>query len=195
MKKIAIMFIALTAAVAAQATVSVDVKARFLKDETGLTNAAKGTLSYLIVDLDGNGIGDLNNVDGSSYKFDANDTIIASAGISASLAGYASVFAGTKTHADNGGVLKTGDDVWLVWFPHITGTTTVGGPGENQYFGALKVTDITANGGTATYNVSTLAQAATYQTIPEPATALLVAVGGGMVWAARRAKRFHNYES
>ncbi len=33
------------------------------------------------------------------------------------------------------------------------------------------------------------------QAVPEPATALLAFIGGGLAWASRRMKRFHNYES
>ncbi len=34
-----------------------------------------------------------------------------------------------------------------------------------------------------------------YAAVPEPATALLAFIGGGLAWASRRMKRFHNYES
>jgi hypothetical protein len=198
MKKIALLSIAalLAAAGAAQASVSVQVTAWQLNDKDG-NDPAQKCKTIAVIDKDDDGIAgfDLTNASDTTFIFDADDVILngdVSGGEWSETTGDTEE-SGLKdylvsgTYSLNlGSGIDEGDHVFLFYFPDLTASATQ--PGQNTYFGVLDLGPLPANTGSLAYNNTGLDVRATHQTVPEPATMVLLAIGGGLM-AIRRRKR------
>jgi len=209
MKKILIIWAAVAMAFVASASVSVDLDLMTLNDASGVP-ISEGIKFLVFIDKDNNGINgaDLSNyfdynamwnsvVNTESFLWDLNDEIIyngSSAGWGSS--GYFSMADANGGYAmiNLGNGINQGDRVYAMWFPELAGNAVK--PGNISQVGFLTGNDwvLPADTGLMQINQYDFNQSA-INVIPEPATALLALIGGGLAWASRRAKRFHNYES
>lgn len=196
----------------AQASVSLNMYNGFFYENDGSTPLSLNSTIVLLADANNNGFGDLTQAT-TSWTADAGDVVLARWNLNENAEG-----AGTSFDAvifDYAG-LTAGYDMLLVWYDKTYSVGDVG-PGEGVYFGTFRTDDVISystinwsvptDGGLYDLNFMTAALAggtgeslesagiAQYQTIPEPATAVLAVIGGGLAYFVRRAKRFHNYES
>jgi hypothetical protein len=191
-------------------TVTHNITAAYMYENDGSTPLSAGSTIVLLADANNNGFGDLTQAT-SAWTADAGDVIIGRYALDADNGAGSDLEA--LSFSLTGGI-DTGDPLMLVWYdtPY---SAEAAGPGENVHFGTFRsdIADLDgshrdwtvgADGGGYNLNFLTTsaggsnpesAGMASFQTIPEPATALLAFIGAGLAWASRRAKRFHNYES
>lgn len=195
MRKYIIGFISLLA-VCATANITVDYQLAYLNDSTG-TAVSQGTIAAFYIDLNGNGLsGITSSTVTDSFLFDAGDLLIGTDVSSAADGAFLSadgfldelgrmdnaIGALTSELTANGGSVN-GQDVYMLWFPELT----IGTPGENQSYGFYNLGSLpTADGQALTDLNSGLDLNAQYQTVPEPATALLAVIGGALAYGLRR---------
>ncbi|MGE4488724.1 MAG: PEP-CTERM sorting domain-containing protein [Kiritimatiellales bacterium] len=147
------------------------------------------TLFKIVVDIDGDGL-DLAVNGGSISDFlnGSDDDIILGSG------GF---YGSGELWYDSGSIVlpsgaAQGDDYYVVFYEGLTSADTA--PGESTWFGVYRDgTDelnwsLPSDGNTVyaeSYGLAT-SDVSYYQTVPEPATALLALIGGGIAYAVRR---------
>lgn len=209
MKKI-IMFIALAMlGCNAIADVAVDMNAAFVNDKDGV-GLSVGDMFLIAIDTDGDGVdgASLANYtddnaawnavyDAGSFLWDADDVILFQGGLNngSSMAGWFDLMAshGSTVTTALGSGIDEGDSVYAMWFSGVAGTELTPGAVSQVGFYTEGNWALPANNGTLTANNFALSQDS-ITVVPEPATALLLLIGGGCAWAGRRARRFHNFE-
>jgi len=185
MKKIIIM--AAIAAMAGAVSASVSYTPFLLNGNDALNAPITDGTFVMVFDVDGDGF-DFNNIVADSWEFDSDDYLMQRGQINDGVAFPAHNFFIADVPGYDAGV----DNYYVFWFDtaYNAGAT---GAGENVDFGVELLGPAVSDGGTSSPFLT--GGATTYQSVPEPATALLLAIGAGCAWAGRRAKRFHNYES
>ncbi|MFA6172278.1 MAG: PEP-CTERM sorting domain-containing protein [Kiritimatiellales bacterium] len=204
MKKIIMMF-ALAMAATSFATVSVNMDLMTLNDASDV--AIKEGIKFLVyVDKDNDGINglnlsnyaDLNSLwvnaaaaNTGSFLWDADDAIIfngASAGWgSEGFFSLGSANGGLNAMFNLGNGIDQNDGVYAMWFAELAGNAAT--PAGITEVGFYTDSNWALPGDTGTLEASDYGlnqSAITVQAIPEPATALLVAIGGGMAYVLRR---------
>jgi len=205
MKKVLIMLAMAAMASMALATVSVNFELSQLNDANDVA-INEGIKFLAFIDKDGDGINGLNlgnYSDGNTlwaaaaaanqgtFLWDADDEIIFNGENKGwDLAGYFSLLdaQGGNSMVTLGGGIDAGDQVYVMWFSELAGSAvTPGSITEVGYY---------TSGSWTLPNDTGLLQAEDYglnhsaiTVVPEPASALLVAVGGAMVYALRRNTR------
>lgn len=211
MKKIMMIIAGLAMSLTAFATVSVDFDVATLNDANDVA-IAEGIKFLIFVDKDGDGINgawDTNYSDNNSawnavvntgsFLWDTDDEIMfngASKGW-----GLSGEFATGDANGGNlvfslGNGIDAGDQIYALWFAEVAGAAATPGSITEVGFITDAAWDLPSDTGLLQVNDWSKNQSAiTVQAVPEPATALLVLIGGGLAYASRRAKRFHNYKS
>jgi len=203
MKKIMMIVAALAMSLTAFATVSVDFDVATLNDAND-TPIAEGIKFLIFLDKDGDGINgaDLSNyfdnnstwrsvVNSGSFLWDADDEILfngASKGW-----GLTGEFAINDAYDGNlvfnlGSGIDAGDQIYALWFAEVAGAAATPGSITEVGFITDASWDLPADTGLLQVNDWGQNQSA-ITVVPEPASALLVAVGGAMVYALRRNTR------
>jgi hypothetical protein len=201
MKKIIMMF-AMAMAATSFATVSIDVDLMTLNDVNDQP-ISEGIKFLVFVDRNNDGIAglDLSNYSDNNalwtaaatanqgtFLWDANDVIVYNGSNAGwGLDGYFSL-----QGANNGLVQLTlgidgvdaGDHVYTMWFPELSGDATV--PGNITQVGFLTDPNWTLPADTGVLSATGYDFNQSAIAVPEPASALLVALGGGLVYALRR---------
>jgi hypothetical protein len=160
-----------------------------------LNDAAGNPLSdgtfLMVLDLDGSGF-DFNNLSGDSWVFDANDVIMdrgaigPTKGVDFELEGDAFPVWTVSTANIPAGYTANVDQYYVFWFDKSYDVADLG-PGAGVHFGVENLGTVGTDPGT--YTPDLVGGNAQYQTVPEPATALLIAIGGGMAYVLRRNTR------
>ncbi|MFA7368099.1 MAG: PEP-CTERM sorting domain-containing protein [Kiritimatiellales bacterium] len=206
MKKILVMLAMSAMASMALATVSVNLELAYLNDANDVA-ISEGIKFLAFIDTDGDGINGLNlgnysddnalwsaaaTANQGTFLWDANDVIIyngvnAGAGVD----GYFSLIntpqAGNSVVTLGVDGIGVGNQVYVMWFAELAGSTSA--PGIIHQVGYYTDSNWTlpTDGNVLQAEDYALNQSAiTVQAIPEPATALLVAIGGGMAYVLRR---------
>jgi hypothetical protein len=201
MKKIIMMF-AMAMAATSFGTVSVNIDLMTLNDASDVA-ISEGIKFCAFIDKDNDGINglDLSNYSDNnalwvaavaanqgSFLWDADDAIIfngASQGWD--MTGYFSISDANSGNAmfNLGGGIDAGDHVYVLWFAELagdavapTGITEVGFYTDSNWI-------LPHDTGLLDASSDSLNQSA-ITVVPEPATALLVAIGGGMAYVIRR---------
>lgn len=195
MKKLTIVAVLALLAGFASADIFLEINCGQLFQNNGTTPIAIGDLWAICIDVDGDGAAaftDSSSNASDSFLMDADDVLCGYGNINNAfgpLAGYVQTGNGNAGTAYSASV--SGKNYYLLYFQGVTGAATA--PGENTYFGYWQADNLTptADGFTQASTLYTDSVTAQYQTVPEPATALLLAIGAGFAWAGRRAKRFH----
>ena len=203
MKKIIMMF-AMAMAATSFANIAVNMDLMTLNNASGAP-ISEGIKFLVYVDKDNDGINGLNlgnysdnnalwvaaaTANQGSFLWDADDTIVfngASKGWGSS--GFFSIGDANGGNAlfSLGGGIDANDHVYAMWFSELDGTAVV--PGSITEVGFYTDSNWALPGDTGTLEASDYGlnqSAITVQAIPEPATALLVAIGGGMAYVLRR---------
>ena len=187
------IIMALIALSAGLASANIFIEANFALAQDHLGNAiSQGDMWALIIDVDGDGLAGVANGSADTFLVDAQDCL---AGTGAIANGW-SVDGVIETGGQNASSPFAGYDdkaFYLVWFEGVEGLTATQ-PGANTYYGVefANINTPTGDTGTAVYaNYTNPGVLASYQTVPEPATALLALIGGGLAYVSRRAKRHH----
>lgn len=186
MKKILMMSAIALMAVATQADMTYSPFAfGVLNDASG--NVINDGTYVMVLDLDGdgwNGTDYLTQSPGgdnaSSWLWDADDVLMDRGQITA---GDAFPFWTVSTASIPAGYTANVDNYYVMWFDTAYNIADVG-PGAGINYGAENMGAVGTDPGD--YTPFMVGGSATLQTIPEPATALLVAIGGGMAYALRR---------
>jgi len=193
MKKIIYYIVIALAAISADASMTYSP---FLFDGYDASGSAivDGTF-VMVLDVDGDGWDGLSydsqalsGDNSSSWLWDADDYLMNRGEI---VNGEAFPFS-TFTAASVAGYDANVDHYYVMWFDTAYNISDAG-PGVGVDYGVEDLGAVGTDPGN--YGEFLTGGNATYQTVPEPATALLLLIGGGCAWAGRRAKRFHNYES
>lgn len=188
MKKILFAICVALAAVSANASMTYSP---FLLDGYDASGNPISSGTYVMVlDLDGdgwNGLDYLSQASGSannasSWLWDADDYIM---DIGAFYDGEAFPFS-TFNAADVPGFTANVDQYYVLWFD-VAYNPLAAGPGIGINYGAENLGTVGTDPGN--YGPFLTGGNATLQTIPEPATALLALIGGGMAYVLRRNKR------
>ncbi len=208
MKKIVLMAALAFSAVLAQASISLNFTEGYLYKHDGSTVLPENSTIVMLLDADNDGsFGDLTQST-TSWTADAGDVVLDRWAFNYN---YDVGFGADSPTYTYGGDITVGKKIMLVWYDKAYSAGDAG-PGEGVYFGTFRTDDIqtgqnatwivpsdgfTVNVGFLTANAggdnAESLGAAQYQTVPEPATALLVAIGGGMAYALRR--RGHRFVS
>jgi len=196
MKKILIMLIVAAGAIAVFADVSVNINVTSLglTDETDSTISVANGFFMLIADVDGDGLDGwttgLNEINFTSGLVSGDDVVLYKGGYAVDDTAFSPNSQQTYTGVSGA------EAYYMVW-SDIGATATDLGAGN--YFGLFREDNVNwqvpATGTVAPFVADANAVGSYYQSVPEPATALLLVIGAGCAWAGRRAKRFHNYES
>lgn len=201
MKKLLTLFIAAFAAVTfADVTVTIGPAMLGLTDEADATITVANGFFMLVADVDGDGLdgwstaGAGGNIDGTinftSGLITGDDVILYQGAYFADNAAQA--INSPQTYIGVNG----GEDYYAIW-SDIGSTATDLGVGN--VFGSYRVDDanweVPASGSVGPFVNDANSGAGYYQSVPEPATALLLAIGAGCAWVGRRAKRHHTYLS
>jgi hypothetical protein len=159
-----------------------------LNDASG--NVIKDGTYVMVLDLDGdgwNGNGYLSQSAGddnaSSWLWDADDFLMERGQITD---GDAFPFWTVSTANIPAGFTANVDNYYVLWFdtPY---DALAAGPGVGINYGAENLGAVGADPGD--YGPFLTGGSATFQTIPEPATAMLAVIGGGLAYFVRRGKR------
>jgi len=188
MKKTVVMFmLALIARVVSADVVYSPFAFGSLLDASG---AAISSGTYLMVlDLDGDGW-DLNSISSDSWLFDSDDMVFDRGTIEN---GDAFPFYTLKPVNEPAGYDVGIDQYYLFWFDKAYNVADVG-PGASVNFGIESLGTVGSVNSGNTYTPDLVGGNAQYQTVPEPATALLALIGGGMAYALRRNTRRSIYQ-
>jgi len=199
MKKIVMMAALAFSALLAQASVTLNMAEGILYKHDGSTPLSLDSTMLLLCDADGDGFGGLTN--DTSWTTDSGDVVLARWGFN----DYAGPNIGSDAIMfDLASGVGTGDNLMLVWYDKIYNAADTGA-GKGVYFGAFR-TDSTISfsdtgwivpGDGAGINLNFLtanaggdslesAGVASLQTIPEPTTAVLALIGGGLAYMVRR---------
>jgi len=198
MKKIIIMTMAVMLAAGAYANISFNMWYLDAKDHLGVT-ISDNTIFKIIVDVNGDGLNSASSLENAFAVGD--DQIAFTYAFDATYAGELYMIEGFNNIARPD--VATGQkNFYVAWYEGLEDTGAVA-PGIGQWFGVYRESNwvFPEDGSTVTFgNIASgtplnQSNVSYHQVIPEPATALLALIGGGMAWAARRAKRFHNYQS
>jgi hypothetical protein len=200
MKKImGLMMVVMFSALFAQANVVLNLIEGYLYKNDGSTVLPENSTIALLCDANNDGFGDLTQAT-TSWAADAGDIVLGRWAFNYNL--DAGVGSDSITY-DLTGTVGVGDNLMLVWYDKAYSAGDAG-PGEGVHFGTFRTDDVisfsdiawtTPTDGGWNLNFATAnaggdslesAGAAQYQTIPEPATALLIAIGGGMAYVIRR---------
>jgi len=209
MKKILVMLAMAAMAHVTFADVAVNFELAYLNDADDVV-INEGIKFLAFIDKDGDGIDGLNmgnysdnnalwvaaaTANTGSFLWDANDVIIFNGENKGwGLPGYFSLLdaQGGNSIVTLGNGIDVGDQVYVMWFAELAGNA--GAPGSITQVGFYTDSNWTLPNDTG------LLQAEDYElnqsaitVVPEPASALLVALGGGMVYALRR--RGHRFVS
>jgi hypothetical protein len=191
MKKIGIVAIFALLASFASADIALEIGFGQMFDNDGSTPISIGDLWAIYIDVDGDGASaftDSSSNASDSFLMDADDVLVGYGAIDntfGSLAGYVQTGAGNAITAFNASV--SGKNYYLLFFQDVDGSSATQ-PGEGTYFGYWQAANQTptADNNTQTSALFTASSTAQYQTVPEPATALLALIGGGIAYAVRR---------
>lgn len=192
MKKMMILGAILVAAITSRADLAMNITSHNVTFD-GVSNYANGDFFMYLIDVNGDGIAAPTDI---AFNPGSDDYLVASGN-----AAFADIdgFRGYTFTGDKNLDFATyaGKDVYLVVFDGITSSDLA--PGAGTDYVIWRHTAMTlpgSDGGSLTGSYAFDAGSAIYgQAIPEPATALLAVIGGGLAWASRRAKRFHSYKS
>lgn len=186
MKKIVIAMIVAVSAFVAHADMTYSP---FLLDgyDAGGSPIVDGTY-VMLIDLDGDGF-DFNNLDGTTgtWNFDADDYLM---DVGQIVNGEAFPFDTITTAGIPSGYDANIDHYYVFWFDKAYSLADIQ-PGAGIHFGVEDLGAVGTDPGD--YTPFLTGGNAQYQTVPEPASALLVAIGGGLVYALRR--RGHRFVS
>jgi hypothetical protein len=80
------------------------------------------------------------------------------------------------------------DNYYMLWFDTSYDVAAIG-PGVGINYGVEDLGKVGTDPGT--YTPDLIGGNASFQTIPEPATAMLAVIGGGLAYFVRRANRSH----
>jgi hypothetical protein len=193
MKKIGMMMAMAVLAVGAFADVSVNINVTSM----GLTDQNDATISVadgfymLVADVDGDGL-DGWNFDTDQISF--SDSLVLDDDVVLYQGGYSFDDAALSPNSQESylGVIG-GEQYYVIWGSVGSSATALG---EGNWFGAYSIDDnviweVPATGTVAPFisDANAVAVSSLYgyaQSVPEPASALLVLLGGGMVYALRR---------
>jgi len=194
MKKMLVTLLMLGTAVASQASVTIDAQAAYVYADTGSTLLGTGKLVAWVADVDGDGFGMWNTLGTTGFTVDADDVLL---GIGSSGDAGEGLIWNTFVWNNVTSPNVQGKDYAMVWFntDYVEGATGAGAAGVK--FGVFETGEVVPNDGIMpdAYNYytaevgGTLANNtfhATYQSIPEPTTAVLALIGGGLAYVARR---------
>jgi hypothetical protein len=204
MKKILVMLAMAAMASMAFADVAVNLELSYLNDADDAP-ISEGIKFLAFIDTDGDGINGLNlgnysdnnalwsaaaTANQGTFRWDADDVIIYNGvNAGAGLDGYFSLIntpqAGNSVVTLGVDGIAVGNQVYVMWFSELAGSASA--PGIIHQVGYYTDSNWTlpTNGNTLQVEDYTLNQSA-ITVIPEPASALLVALGGGMVYVLRR---------
>jgi hypothetical protein len=203
MKKIIMMF-AMAMAATSFATVSVNIDLMTLNDANDVA-ISEGIKFLAFVDKDNDGINglDLSNYSDNnalwaaaavenqgSFLWDADDAIVfngASKGWG--LDGYFSISDANSGNAifNLGSGIDAGDHVYVMWFAELAGDAVAPGSISEVGFYTDSNWTLSNDGGLLDASSDSLNQSSI--AVPEPATAALALLGGGMVYVLRRNTR------
>jgi hypothetical protein len=183
MKKIMILAAMFVAALSAQANLALNITTDNVTFD-GVSNYANGDFFMYLIDVNGDGIAAPTDI---AFNPGSDDYLVASGdGFFMDMDGYR-------------GYTYTGDqsldfatyqnkNVYLVAFDGITSSELAPGAGTDYVIWRSSAMSLPGlEGGSLLDAYSFNPAEATYaQTIPEPATALLIAIGGGMAYVIRR---------
>lgn len=200
MKKLLIMLAVAGAAAVALADVSVNINvtAAGLTDETDTDITLANGFFMTVADVDGDGLdgwtaGGSGDIDGeinfTSGLVSGDDVVLWQGGYFNTSAALS-----PNEQRDYAGV-NGGEAYYMVWSDIGSSATDLG---ANNVFGFYREDNVNwevpATGTVGPVVMDSNSVGSYYQTVPEPATALLALIGGGLAYASRRAKRFHNAE-
>jgi hypothetical protein len=146
---------------------------------------ANGTY-LLVLDLNNNGSQDAFTKTGgsaTSWLWDSGDLILdrGDIGVSSGVAGMA--FPAANINPANYAGYSTSDHVFMLWFDKAYNAAAAG-PGAGVHYGVEDLGTAPADGGTLTVDAN--GGPANLVTSPEPATLVLLAVGGAITLIRRR---------
>jgi hypothetical protein len=193
MRKTAMM-VAILAMAAAAAQANIAYTPDIGLDPTGIGSSAENAAgvplahgTYLLVlDLNNNGSQDAFTKTGgsaTSWLWDSGDLILDRGDIGAAYGpgiAFPSANINPASYAPN---FSTSDHVYMLWFDTAYNAAATG-PGAGVHYGVEDLGTTPADGGTLTTDA--VGGAATFVTAPEPATLVLLAVGGAISLIRRR---------
>lgn len=187
----------------------------FNLNDAGNNTLASSSKTMVVIDVDGDGFGDFNNWDGSTFLPDPDDWIVVSDGTTRpagawneatgdgdgfealpqvdpvkfsvvdSAAGGLYSFASSDAAGNNDTTVGEGDAVGLFYFPGLD--IGASAPGQGQAFGFLNMGTLPGPTGSLTFQTpQSLETQATFTTIPEPTSLALLGLGGLLVARRRR---------
>jgi hypothetical protein len=189
----------------ARASVTLNLNVENLFSVDTLTVAPQNSLVVLLASTQNSSFGDLTLAT-SSFTVEADDIVIKKFALGAGGVFQSDAFLDIDTTTAPASGLSLGDPLLLVWFPNVTYSESLTGPGANQMFGTYRSDlatlasdigwNVPANGTYAlgAYAVSVggdiadSAFVANLMTIPEPSSIALVALGCVGLLAVRRRK-------
>ena len=199
MKKFVVILVAAMGSAVSQATVTVNMWGGIFLKAVGLTPLSFNCTVLLLADANNYGFGDLTQAT-TSWTADAGDIVLARWGTDDINAAGSSESAIVFDYAG----LTAGYDMMLVWYDKAYNAADAG-PGELVAFGTFRTDDtisfsdmgwfVPSDGFTVALNFATESLGgdsadslgiANMTTIPEPATALLALIGGGLAYMVRR---------
>lgn len=196
MKKVIIMMALASMAAGAKANLS------YMPSAIGVLNDASGNAMdngtfVLVLDRDNDGWNGASYLtqasnpkdNASSWLWDADDFIMARGAVG-SVKGVNGEYAGdafpswtVSTANIPAGYTAGVDNYYMLWFDKSYNVADVG-PGAGVHYGVEDLGKVGTDPGT--YTPDLVGGNANLQTVPEPATALLALIGGGMAYALRR---------
>ncbi len=209
MKKMVIMAALAFSALLTQASITFNFAEGYLYKHDGSTVLPENSTIVLLLDANNNGsFGDLTQAT-TSWTADAGDVVLDRWAFNYN---YDTGFGSDSPSYTYGGDVIAGKQLKLVWYDK-TYSAGDAGPGEGVDFGmfrtdsALTGSDtgwfVPADGNTIALSFLTAnaggdslesAGTANFQTIPEPASAVLALLGAGMVYVVRRNTRRSIYQ-
>lgn len=206
MKKMVIMAALAFSALLAQASITFNFTEGYLYKNDGTTPLPANSTITLLLDANNNGslIGSSLTNATTSWTADAGDVVLDRWAFNYNLDTGLGSDSPSYTY---GGSVTAGQKIMLVWYDKAYSAGDVG-PGEGVHFGTFRTDSaisgsdsgwvIPADGAAVNVNFLTAAAGgdslesagtANFQTIPEPASAVLALMGAGVVYVARRNTR------